>query len=209
MAEIPKLEDTSSDTPISSCEDRESEETGTRKIPISDQINGLQWTNIKSDSFIVDMERFSHLTDQDTTANSRLTLQRSLSRKGSPQSNEKKINSSTVREREVTVVATSSPRAAVVGASTPEKSMATDYSINPNVHHQITIMTGNIGGTTTTQSKCSGKRFSFRRSPPSWVMDPRRILLYFATLSSMGTILLIYFTLSVGQVSRDDNALDW
>uniref|UniRef100_A0A5B7CC34 Uncharacterized protein n=1 Tax=Davidia involucrata TaxID=16924 RepID=A0A5B7CC34_DAVIN len=212
MAENPKLEDMGSDTPISSCEACELEEMGTQKISISDQVNG---TNIKSDSFIVDMERFSHLTDKDKTAKSRLTLQRNLSRKGSQRGDEKKMNSGTVNERDVTVVATCSPRvAALVGASMPEKSMvvtvgATDYSINPQVHHQITIMTGNIGGTATAESKCSSKRFSFRRSPPSWVMDPRRILLFFATLSSMGSILLIYFTLSMGRVSRDDNSLDW
>ncbi|GMP72873.1 hypothetical protein CsSME_00030766 [Camellia sinensis var. sinensis] len=197
MAENPKLAD-----------------MGTQKISVSEQTNSLQFTNFKSDSFVVDMERLSHLTDKDITANSRFTLQRNLSRKLSQQrGSEKKINPSIGNENDNGVVSTSSPRATLTGASTPEKPMvvtvgtSTDQPKTPHLHHQITIMTGNIGAT-TTESRGSGKRFSFRRSPYSWAVDPRRIVFLFATLSSMGTILLIYFTLSMGKISGDDSAMN-
>ncbi|XP_059623883.1 uncharacterized protein LOC132266886 isoform X2 [Cornus florida] len=204
MADYPKTAHMDSDALNSFGEVCESEEMGTQKISVSDQ------TNIKSDSFIVDMERFSNITDKDKTANSRIT--RNLSRKGSPRSGEKKKNSTATNDKDITLVAMSSPRAALNGASisTPEKSMvvtvgSTDRSVNPQLHHQITIVTNNIGGTTPTESKWGGRRFSFRRSSPSWAIDPRKILLFFATMSSMGTLVLIYFILSMNKLSEDDN----
>ncbi|KAF5937738.1 hypothetical protein HYC85_025244 [Camellia sinensis] len=82
---------------------------GTQKISVSEQTNSLQFTNFKSDSFVVDMERLSHLTDKDVTANSRFT--RNLSRKLSQQrGSEKKINPSIGNENDNGVVSTSSPR---------------------------------------------------------------------------------------------------
>ncbi|XP_059661699.1 uncharacterized protein LOC132307838 isoform X2 [Cornus florida] len=213
MAENPELENVDSDTLNSSWE---LEETGSQKISVSDQTNSLQYTNMKHDSFIVDMERFPQQTHKDLNANSRIT--RSLSRIGSQRGGEKKIKESSGNERDV-FLGTSTPRAALGGASVPEKSMvvtvgATDHPISPQVHHQITIITGgNISSssstTTTTESKCGGKRFSFRRSSPSCAIDPRKILFFFATLSSMGTILLIYFTLSMGKLNGDGDALNW
>lgn len=181
---------------------------GTQKISVSDQTNRLQCNNFDSDSFIVDVERLSLLADKDaTTANSGLT--KSLPRKASQQKGaEKMINRSTGNEKDTGVVASiSSPR---VGDSTPEKPMVVtvattkDQPMSPGVHHQITIVTGNVGTCNAGERRSwsDGKRFSFRRSSPaSWAVDPRRILLFFATLSSMGTILLIYFTLSMGRQS--------
>ncbi|KAL6990826.1 hypothetical protein U1Q18_008947 [Sarracenia purpurea var. burkii] len=211
MAENPELE-TSDDALNLSGQGCESDEMGTQKISVSDRTNSLQFSNLKSDSFTVDMERLTHLTDKDKTLNSRITLQRSLSRKGSPQrGSEKRIkNSSTGTDRDAS---SSSPRASLAGLNAPEKPVVVtvetmDRPTSPQVHHQITIVTGNIG-TTTAEGRSTTKRLSFRRSPPSWTVDPRRILLFFATLSSMGTILLIYFTLSMGKLSWDDNALNW
>ncbi|XP_021599940.1 uncharacterized protein LOC110605615 isoform X2 [Manihot esculenta] len=84
----------------------------------------------------------------------------------------------------------------------------TDQSTNTQVHHQITI-------TNTTSSNMNASiedRFTIRRNsfkrPPSWAIDPKRILFFFATLSSIGTILLIYFTLSTAKLGADDSALD-
>lgn len=211
MAENPKLE--SSDILSLSREACELDEMGSQKISVSDQTNSLQFTNIKSDSFMVDVESLSPLTDKDITANSRIKLQRSFSRKGSQQrGSEKKINSSNANEKETNIVSSASPRAAKARASMPEKPMVvtvgtTDHPMNPQVHHQITIVTANIG-TTTAESRWMTGRFGFRRSPPCWTVNPRRILFFFATLSSMGTILLIYFTLSMGKHSGDDSALN-
>nr|GMD08977.1 uncharacterized protein LOC109165303 isoform X3 [Ipomoea batatas] len=156
-----------------------------------------------ADSFVVDMERFSNL---DVAANSR--IKRSLSRKGSVRSSERKPNPNAPNENPI--IATSPRAAPLHGASTPEKLTvvtmgATDNSA-PQPHNQITIM---AGGATPAESKLGGRRFSFRRpSSPSWTIDPRRILLFFATLSSMGTMLLIYFTLSMGNLSGDESVLN-
>lgn len=79
-------------------------------------------------------------------------------------------------------------------ASTPEKSMmvtvgSTDHAGAAQLHNAITIVAGNSGvggGATPSESKLAGRRFSFKRSssPVSWstVTDPRRVLLFFATL---------------------------
>ncbi|XP_011096119.1 uncharacterized protein LOC105175383 isoform X1 [Sesamum indicum] len=210
MTENPKLEQMGSHhNPMSSnnCESGELGERGAGlKICVSDNVNGLQHhpSAAKSDSFVVDMERFSHLTEKDMNANSRITLQRNLSRKGSARSGEKKIIAT--NERDTTLLATS-PRATLHGGSTPEKPVVvvmgpTDHSTVPQLHHQISFTNGTVG------SECGGKRFSFRRSSHTWTTDPRRILLFFATLSCVGTIVLIYFTLSIGKLSGDDTALN-
>lgn len=180
-----------------------------KEICVSDHINGLQYTSTKSDSFVVDMERFSHIIEKDINANSRITLQRNLSRKGSFRSGDRKTNS-IVNEKGTNFTA-SSPRANSLlgGGSTPEKPMALPSSSDqhtPQTHnHQITIVAGHGSGATATESKIGGRRFSFRRST-NWTIDPRRILLFFATLSSMGTMLLIYFTLSIAKLNGEDTA---
>ncbi|KAL9384101.1 hypothetical protein Peur_024424 [Populus x canadensis] len=183
-----------------------------QKISVLDHINGFQCTKEKSDSFVIDMERFSHGINKDSNTNSRITLQRSHSRKGSPRGGgggEKKINSNlshlSVSDRDA-IVASASPR----GPSTPEKAAVVtvgtaDHSSSPQLHHQITITTGNMNA--TPESRCI-RRNSFKRSSPSWVLDPKRVLFFFATLSSMGTMLLIYLTLSIGKLNAIDNSLD-
>ena len=52
----------------------ELDKLGTQKISVSDQTDSLQVTNFKSDSFIVDTEALSQLTDKDITASSRITV---------------------------------------------------------------------------------------------------------------------------------------
>ncbi|XP_055806266.1 uncharacterized protein LOC129874908 isoform X2 [Solanum dulcamara] len=178
-----------------------------KEICVSDHINGLQYTSTTSDSFVVNMERFSHIIDKDKNVNSRIT--RNLSRKGSFRSGERKTKSNAVNEKDTNFTA-SSPRDSSLlgGGSTPEKHMSSTTSSDqhtPQTHnHQITILTGH-GGATTTESKIGGRRFSFRRST-NWTIDPRRILLFFATLSSIGTMLLIYFTLSIAKHNGEDIA---
>uniref|UniRef100_A0A6N2L1H9 Uncharacterized protein n=1 Tax=Salix viminalis TaxID=40686 RepID=A0A6N2L1H9_SALVM len=177
-----------------------------QKLSVLDRIDGFQCTKEKSDSFVIDMESFSHGINKDINTNPRITLQRNLSRKGSPRGGggggEKKIHSniSHLCDREA-IVASASPR----GPSTPEKAAAVtvgtpDHSSSPQVHHQITVTTGTING--TPDGRCI-RRNSFKRSSPSWVLDPKRVLFFFATLSSMGTMLLIYLTLSIGKLDTD------
>ncbi|XP_073119320.1 uncharacterized protein [Henckelia pumila] len=187
---------------------------GVRKSGVSGNYSNNNNNNIKSDSFVVEMDRLSLPVEKDhINGNSRITLQRNLSRKGSGKScGEKKINSILgANERDACMLSTS-PRASLHGSSTPEKPTvvvalgATDHSTTHQPHHQITI-NGSISNT-AAESKCGNKRFSFRRSPPSFTVDPRRMLFLFATLSSIGTIVLIYFTLSMTKINGDDNALN-
>ncbi|XP_019171555.1 PREDICTED: uncharacterized protein LOC109167093 isoform X2 [Ipomoea nil] len=175
-----------------------------QKVRVSDHIiTGLQYTN-RSDSFVVEMERFSHLTQQ---PNSRIT--RSQARKGSV----KKTNHQNATNENSIIASSSSPRAVSHGASTPEKPMivtaglAADSPALQPFNNQITVVTGgDIISSSPTERRIGDKKFGFRRLPSSsWTLDPRRILLFFATLSSMGTILLIYFTLSIGTKLGGDN----
>ncbi|CAL2251383.1 unnamed protein product [Prunus armeniaca] len=198
MAENPKL-DSAATEEIYGLE----EKMGTQKISVSDHINGFHYTADKSDSFVIDMESFSHATDKDITPNSRVS--RNLSRKWSQRDVEKKINYNAIStDRDVLAGGASSP----LGSSTPKSPLAMgtiDHSSNPQVHHQITVTAANIG--TTTDGRCVVRRNSFRRSS-SWAIDPKRVLFFFATMSSIGTILLIYFTLSIAKYNADES-LDW
>ncbi|CAN4117421.1 unnamed protein product [Withania somnifera] len=164
-----------------------------------------------SESFVVDMEHISHLIEKDINANSRIT--RNHSRKGSV----KKTNFNDVNEKDTSLMATS-PRASLLGSSMPEKPMVVTVGIadhsTPHVHNQHTAVVASSSGAATTNGPTAidskavvSRRFSFRRSSSSpWTIDPRRILVFFATLSSVGTILLIYFTLSMTKLNGEDKA---
>ncbi|ESR62340.1 hypothetical protein CICLE_v10016643mg [Citrus x clementina] len=160
----------------------EESSSSTPKISLLDHVNGFHYNALKkSDNFVIDMDAFSHGINKDSTnnANSRITLQKSLSRKGSQRGGcgaEKKSNSN-ANDRDATLAA-SSPR----GPGTPEKpaGAAIGSTDIPQVHHQITITTGNI--ITTPDSKSGFKRNSLKRSSHSWAIDPKRVLLFFATL---------------------------
>ncbi|EHA8590840.1 hypothetical protein COCNU_scaffold025406G000040 [Cocos nucifera] len=55
----------------------------------------------------------------------------------------------------------------------------------------------------TTPTAAGGRcRRPARRQTP-W-LDPRRVLVFFATLSSMGTLILLYFTISMGKMAGSD-----
>ncbi|KAJ1423757.1 hypothetical protein SESBI_12028 [Sesbania bispinosa] len=202
MAEIPELD------LGSSCEALESEKKNmlTQRISVSDHINAYQYSPEKVDSFVIDMDSFSSGINKDSTnANSRTT--RSLSRKGSQRGGDRNANGNVTLHDKDTVPTTCSPKAALLGSCTAEKSTvvalgSTQNSSNPQVHHQITITASNICSP-TAESKCITRRNSFRR-PSSWLLDPKKVLLIFATLSSMGTMLLIYLTLAISKQSADE-----
>ncbi|KAG5061694.1 hypothetical protein GLYMA_01G240500v4 [Glycine max] len=200
MAEIPKLDLSSSC--FDNGEPLDSEQKS-QKIFVSDHINAFQYADEKADSFVIDMDAFSSGHNKDATnANSRITLQRSLSRKGSQRLGDWKLNNNATLYDKDTVPAICSPKGTLVGPFTPEKpaGMAVGpmgHSMNPHVHN---LTADNI----PTESKCSiTRRNSFRR-PSSWAIDPKRVLLFFATLSSMGTMLLIYFTLTISKQSAEE-----
>ena len=45
-----------------------------QKLSVLDRIDGFQCTKEKSDSFVIDMERFSHGINKDINTNSRITV---------------------------------------------------------------------------------------------------------------------------------------
>ncbi|KAE9618615.1 hypothetical protein Lal_00047761 [Lupinus albus] len=204
VAEIPKLDSSCSSEGLES----EEKKMESQKILVSEQRNAYQYKAEEADSFVIDMNSFSpHIINKDPITNSRITLQRSLSRKGSQRGGDRKVNGNDTLHDRDTVSATCSPKAAMVGSKshTAEKTAvvavgSTNHSTNTQLHHQITITASNIcsSTTTTTESKSITRRSSFRR-PSSWFLDPKRVLLFFATLSSMGTMLLIYFTLTISK----------
>ncbi|KAI3765180.1 hypothetical protein L2E82_15207 [Cichorium intybus] len=194
---------------LSSCKEtyEEIQEKGNQKISASDQILDMK----SYYSFAVDMEPFSHHANKDLTHSSRINMERSLSRKGSQVRAEKKMNSNfLMNDGDGDTIPTTK---ASMMATMPEKftlvNQTTDQIPEPQVHHQITIMTsGNTSTTkpagTPTKSSLYGKRsMSFKQSS---IINPRRILFFFATLSSMGTILLIWLTLSMAKYDEDDNS---
>ncbi|KAK4421307.1 hypothetical protein Salat_2081200 [Sesamum alatum] len=174
-------------------------------IPVSDHVNGLQHSSAKSDSFVVDMERFSHLIEKDICSNSRIGLQRTLPRKGWMRGVEKKLNSTTPHQKNLSMLPTSSA-ATLHGGSTPEKASAVDAGgtanhhihVVPHVHHQITIKNGSMCSI-AAEGQRSGKRLSFRRSTLTSLFHPTRIVFFCATLSSIGSMILIYATLSMAR----------
>ncbi|MFS7987102.1 hypothetical protein Hanom_Chr11g01018421 [Helianthus anomalus] len=150
-------------------------EKGTQEISVCDE-----HLKMNPDSFQVDMEAFSHLTNKDATFNSRFHLPRSLSRKGE----EKKLSNTSVdNERD----AIFSPKG----------------TTEPQSHHQISITTTVAAATGTPMKSIPiGKRSSsFKHTS---IFNPSRILFFFATLSSIGTIMLIYFTLSMAKHNKDN-----
>ncbi|XP_074270043.1 uncharacterized protein LOC141593015 isoform X3 [Silene latifolia] len=130
-------------------------------------------------------------------------LQRNLSRKMAHREIERKFDDKDG------LSPSSSPRAAQA-INKQEKSLPnTTNSINNNnlPQHQITIKTSDKKS--ILPEGRWGRRWSFKRSPPSWFYDPKKILLFFATMSSMGTMLLIYFTLSINKRGMKGVVLDW
>ncbi|KAK6133341.1 hypothetical protein DH2020_032912 [Rehmannia glutinosa] len=115
-----------------------------------------------------------------------IKLQRNLSRKGCSRGGEKKIPSTT-NQRNATMLATSPTAVATLrGGVQLEKPVLvsmgpTEPSVIPQVHHQITISNGAVGSA-VAECKRGGKRFGFRHSQSTWSIDPRRILMFYATL---------------------------
>ncbi|KAK1424499.1 hypothetical protein QVD17_19829 [Tagetes erecta] len=156
---------------------------------------------------LVDMEPLSHMCNKDLNLSSRII--RSTSRKESPKGIDKKMNSNCVTNdgHGDTI---HSPKVSLMTGAMPEKLMLLDHTTDHlQVHHQITIM---AGGTTTTKPHATPTKSSsgfWKRSrsfKQSSMINPRRILMFFATLSSMGTVLLICLTLSMSKYNEDDNS---
>ncbi|XP_054794086.1 uncharacterized protein LOC129299647 isoform X1 [Prosopis cineraria] len=152
-------------------------------------------TQQKSDSFVIEMEAFSPANiNKDSNSNSRITVQRSVSRKGW---GDKKVNvaAAAIRDWDAIPAACSPSSKGCCVAGMPEKVGPSvvgsgDYCDSPRVHHHITVVTTATGN----EAKSIARRNSFKR-PSHLGLDPRMVLAFFSILSSIGTIVLIYLAL--------------
>ncbi|XP_058072678.1 uncharacterized protein LOC131221440 isoform X2 [Magnolia sinica] len=138
-----------------------------------------------NDGYVVDMESLVHVADKDSNESN---LQRTLSRKGS-----QRVEWKAAVERDT------SDAGAFGGVCMAEKSVVVPLLVTPTAEPVTTTPT------TTAENRC--RRFIGSSSGigmrSSW-LDPRKVLFLFATLSSMGTIILIYFTLSISNIDARD-----
>ncbi|KAI3986613.1 hypothetical protein MKX01_014151 [Papaver californicum] len=170
-----------------------------------------------------------HHRDINTTPNSNTNFQRSLSRKVSSQrgvdnggngggaendSSNKEVGfvngDQCVSANKLMSTFVDLPQ--VVTASNVGGSVETTQNvINVNTNQKGQQMVRVAAAESNNNSKLMKKRSHSKHhnqlksasQPRNWMMDPRRILFFFASLSSMGTIILIYFTLSIGKFSGD------
>ncbi|KAF2550907.1 hypothetical protein F2Q68_00037240 [Brassica cretica] len=133
-------------------------------------------TPVNPDGYVtIDVESFSHVIHKDISSSS------------------PRVTASTVRP--IDHVGTDTIAATIVSASPL---------------HQITVTTTAATGGNVISEQNRERRFgfarksSFKRSRTSWMLDPKKILIFFATLSSMGSILLIIFTLSISKSNPGD-----
>ncbi|KAK9048804.1 hypothetical protein SSX86_032229 [Deinandra increscens subsp. villosa] len=135
---------------------------------------------MKSDSFQVDMEPFSHLTNKvDGALSSRFNLPKSWSRKGE----EKKM---------------SNPRIEIERDAIFSPKGTTDQP--QSGHHQIIITTGPAAAIgTPTKSTLVGKRSSsFKQTS---IINPKRVLFFFATFRAGLELHMLFIRELVGWVS--------
>lgn len=200
LAQIPELDLVSSS--LEGLDSKQQMNIGSQRILVSDHINAYQYSSEKVDSFVIDMDSFSSNINKDIiNANSRTTLQRNLSRKGSQR--DRNVSGNVTLQDKDTVPTTCSPKASLLGPckSTVVTVGSTQNSTNPpqQIHHQITVTTASNMRNNNTENKCITRRStSFGRSY-SWLLDPKKVLLAFATFSSVGTLLLIYLTLTISK----------
>lgn len=169
------------------------------KFAVSDQHEGSLGATEKSHSFIVDIENMSSPSIKETSANSRISvkLQGNLSRKGSRREDKNKSilsASSGVTDRSYSRGIT-----VRVDDCNPSKS--------PLVPVESLTMKDLFDKqpqtiTTMAENRCQSKIYTKQRS---FGIGPKQVLLFFATLSSMGTLILIYFTLSINKFNGDSN----
>ncbi|RZC46272.1 hypothetical protein C5167_039228 [Papaver somniferum] len=188
--------------------------------------------NSTTDSFVVDIDNLSQVTlhdhhhqhhrDINTPPNSNTNFQRSLSRKvssqrgvgngGAENESSNKENGFVNGEQCVSankLMSTFVDLPQVVTASNVSGSVETTQNmININVNQKmVTVAAAESNNNNKLMKKRSHSKhrnqMKSSSQPRNWMMDPRRILFFFASLSSMGTIILIYFTLSIGKFSSD------
>ncbi|KAJ0966103.1 hypothetical protein J5N97_027241 [Dioscorea zingiberensis] len=146
--------------------------------------------NLDSDAFVsLNVGSLSLLAAAEKDSSASPKINRTLSRKGSQRVGEK------AAEAEAEPARVSTGESHRLGG--PEKE-----AFLLHVADEGEGCTVNHATTPTGKSKRIPSR---RRSSSSWI-DPRRVLIFFATLSSMGTLILLYFTISMSMTSSDADA---
>ncbi|KGN49136.1 uncharacterized protein LOC105435952 [Cucumis sativus] len=171
--------------------------SGLEKSVISDETNRFQY-NTKSDSFIIDMD---NLSNKEISHNSRIS--RNFSRKGMLRGGNK-IGQDNGDGDEAGGESISPIGGG--GSSTLEKQAVVgreELVVGALSHETAISSTQRSSGA----EKLSMRRNSFKRStqPCSWYLDPRKIFLFCATLSCVGTMLLIYLTFSSGLLKVEES----
>lgn len=166
-----------------------------------------------SENFVVDMESLSNMAMKESAKS--CWIMGGVTRKSFKCGAEKKIHATTAnanahdhridaeKAEELTITTPERPNMEAGGTMS-------DHSNDARANHQITI-TGTTdavgdGRCTVAGGKCTIRRSASRRTSLSRILYPKRILFFFATLSSVGTILLIYFTLCITKPEPDGNS---
>ncbi|XP_048132745.1 uncharacterized protein LOC115728134 [Rhodamnia argentea] len=165
-----------------------------------------------SENFVVDMESLSNMAMKESAKSSwimggvtRKSLKCGAEKKSIATANANAHDHKTDAEKAEEAIITTPERPNMeAGGKT------TDHSNGAQANHQITIATtiSDVVGDskcTVAGGKCIVRRSASRHTYLQWILYPKRILFFFATLSSMGTILLIYFTLSITNPQLDGN----
>ncbi|XP_023544500.1 uncharacterized protein LOC111804055 isoform X2 [Cucurbita pepo subsp. pepo] len=171
------------------------EENGSEEAVVSDQTNRFQYKT-KLDSFIIDMDSFSNSSSNEISRNFRII--RNFSRKGMLRGGNKMGQGH--GDGDDTGGDSISPLGGVVGggSSTVEKQAV-------GMGEEVGGVGGNVGS-----GRASFRRNSLKRCPQSWrwYLDPRMVFLLCATLSCVGTVLLIYLTFSRGLMKEGESELE-
>ncbi|KAI3948746.1 hypothetical protein MKX01_022160 [Papaver californicum] len=97
--------------------------------------------------------------------------------------------------------------ASSVGGSVETTQNVINFNTNQKGQQMVTVAAAESNNNSKLMKKRSHSKhhnqLKSASQPRNWMMDPRRILFFLASLSSMGTVILIYFTLSIGKFNGD------
>ncbi|XP_022977888.1 uncharacterized protein LOC111478043 isoform X2 [Cucurbita maxima] len=172
------------------------EENGPEEAVVADQTNRFQYKT-KLDSFIIDMDSFANSSSNEISPNFRII--RNFSRKGMLRGGKMGQGHG---DGDDTGGDSISPLGGVVGggSSTVEKQVV-------GMGEEVG---GGGGGGNAGSGRANFRRNSLKRCPQSWrwYLDPRMVFLLCATLSCVGTVLLIYLTFSRELLKEGESELE-
>ncbi|XP_022926750.1 uncharacterized protein LOC111433776 isoform X2 [Cucurbita moschata] len=172
---------------------------GVEKAVVPDQTNSVQYTT-KPDSFIIDLDSFSSSTTKEISQSS--SISRNFSRKGTLRGGNKIGQDHGAADD--TQESMSPIGGVVLGAASTLEKQAVVMGLGSREE-----LGGGGNGSGGTE-RLSFRRSSFKRSSQacSWYLDPRKIFMLCATLSCLGTMVLIYFAFSSGMLNGGESELE-